>query len=43
MLVKVLKQKKVSEIFKIEHISTGDILREAVNKGSELGKKKLKQ
>ncbi|CEP77509.1 MAG: adenylate kinase [Defluviitoga tunisiensis] len=31
--------KKVSEIFKIEHISTGDILREAVNKGSELGKK----
>jgi len=31
--------KKVSEIFKIEHISTGDILREAVNKGSKLGKK----
>jgi adenylate kinase len=31
--------KKIAEEFKIEHISTGDILREAVNKGSELGKK----
>lgn len=31
--------KKVAEKLAIEHISTGDILREAVNKGNDLGKK----
>ncbi len=31
--------KKVAEKLGIEHISTGDILREAVNKGNDLGKK----
>lgn len=31
--------KMVAEEFNIEHISTGDILREAVSKGTELGKK----
>lgn len=31
--------KMVAEEFNVEHISTGDILREAVSKGTELGKK----
>ncbi|RAO99334.1 adenylate kinase [Petrotoga sp. 9PW.55.5.1] len=31
--------KMVAEEFDVEHISTGDILREAVSKGTELGKK----
>lgn len=31
--------KKISEKFSIPHISTGDILRSEINKGSDLGKK----
>ena len=31
--------KKISERFAIPHVSTGDILRSEINKGSELGRK----